>query len=229
MKTTSLLLAVCLSLPVTLFAQGPVSATLTNPGNKTFTVPKNPKLPKLNCIMSNGKPRPFDCEFTFVKLEFYGKNGALLGTAKPTKGQPQSTPLPFDQAKKSAPAGQNGLITYTVKAYFTRRVKPAFPVSKGYQIRSCMVTNCLQPDQNQTVVSGLTMPAAIGDKAVQTFDLSWQYSKKGGQFIGPRSLYLENDVTTTKFPFDAGVTMGDKSEAWISFMPSITGDPSPAN
>ena len=229
MKTRlSVLLTVLL--PMTLLAQRPpLSATITKPGSMTIKFDPKQKIPPLNltCLLTNGKARPFDCEFSVDKLEFYGNDGSLLGTVKPTKGQPPITPLPFNKAKKSAPAGQTGTITYAVKAYFTRRSKPAFPVNKGYQIRSCLVTSCLQSDNISTVLSGVVMPAGLFDQSVLTFDLSWLYSKKGGQMVGPHELYIENDVTTTKFPFSEQHTMRDKSEAWIDIQPVISGDPSP--
>jgi hypothetical protein len=209
----------------------PLSATLTKPGSQTFKFDPKQKIPPiiLPCLLTNGKPRPYDCEFTFDRLEFIGNDGAVLGTVKPVKGQPKPTPLLFSKAKKAPPVGQTGLITYTAKAYFTRRHKPAFLVNKGYQIRSCKVTACLQSDEITTVMAGIKMPAGIGDQAVVTIDLSWLYSKKDSQLIGPHELYIENDVTTTKFPFSSGVTMRDKSEAWIDIQPTITGDPTPVN
>ncbi len=230
MKNSYLLLLIALVLmPFTLLAQKPpLSATLTKPGSQTIKFNPNQKIPTLNlpCKLTNGKDRPFPCEFSFDKLEYYGNDGSLLATAKPAKGQAPFTPIPFNKAKKSAPAGQTGLITYTVKAYFTRRNKPAFPVSKGYQIRSCNVTACLQSDQISTALAGQTMPAGLGDKAIVTFDLSWVYGKKDGVMIGPHELYIENDVTTTKFAFSAQNTMRDKSEAWLVINPQITGEPS---
>lgn len=232
MKTRLSLFLTVIFLPLIVLAQKPpVSATLTNPNSFTVKFNPNQKIPplKLACLLTNGKPRPFPCEFSFDKLEFYGNDGSLLGTVKASKGQPAPTPLLFTKAKKSVPAGQTGQITYTVKAYFSRRNKPAFPVSKGYQIRSCVVTSCLQSDQISTIVSGLSMHAGLSGQTVVTFDLSWLYSKKGGMMIGPHELYIENDVTTTKFPFSVQSTMRDKSEAWIDINPFITGDPSPAN
>lgn len=232
MKTLLIPILTFIFLPFIVLAQKPpVSATATKPGSLTVKFDPNQKIPllKLNCLLTNGKPRPYPCEFSFDKLEFYGNDGSKLGTVKAGKGQPAPTLLPFNKAKKSAPAGQTGQITYTVKAYFTRRNKPAFPVSKGYQIRSCLVTSCLQSDQISTIVSGIAMPAGLFGQTVLTFDLSWLYSKKGGMMVGPHELYIENDVTTTKFPFNVGSTMRDKSEAWIVINPFITGDPSPAS
>ena len=233
MKTRSILVLTLIFFSLTVLAQKPpVSATLTSPKSFTAKIDPNQKFPpiKLACLLTNGKPRPFDCEFTFDRLEFYGNDGSLLGTVKHSKGQPAPTPLLFTKAKKSAPAGQGGPITYTVKAYFTRRNKPAFPVNKGYQIRSCVVTSCLQSDQISTIVSGVAMPTQLFNQKVLTFDLTWIYNKKeGGSMIGPHELYIENDVTTTKFPFNAQSTMRDKSEAWIDINPFITGDPSPVN
>ena len=229
MKTYfSLLVVVCL-LPIAVRAQKPpFSATLTNPSSLTIKFNPKQKIPPLNlpCKLTSGKDRPYACEFSFDKLEFYGNDGSLLGTVKPAKGQLASTSLPFTKAKSSAPAGQSGLITYTVKAYFTRRNKPAFPVVKGYQIRTCKVTSCLQSDQISTALSAIAMPAGLGDQAIITFDLQWLYGKKDGLMIGPREVYIENDATTTKFKFSTEYTMRDKSEAWIDIAPVITGEPS---
>lgn len=232
MKILLSLLLTVLLLPTTLLAQKPpLSATLTNPGSLMIKFDPAKKIPPLNlpCLLTSGKPRPFDCEFSFDKLEFYGNDGSLLAKVKPVKGQPPFTQLPFAKAKKSAPAGQTGPITYTAKAYFTRRHKPAFPVSKGYQIRACPVTACLQSDNISTVLAGIKMPDGLFDQAIVTLDLTWLYSKKGGSMIGPHELYIENDVTTTKFPFTSSVTLRDKSEAWIDIQPVISGDPSPGN
>jgi hypothetical protein len=102
-------------------------------------------------------------------------------------------------------------------------------VTKGYQIRSCLVMACLQSDNISTLISGIQMPAKLLEKAVVTFDMTWTYGKKEGMMIGPHELYIENDVTTTKFAFNAQNTMRDKSEAWIDIQPFISGDPSPAN
>lgn len=218
-----------LVLSFTAQAQPPFSATLTNPASTTIKFNPKQKIPTLNlpCKLTNGQDRPYACEFSFDKLEFYGKDGSLLGTAKRvSNGQPKPTPLPFTKAKSSAPAGQSGLITYTVKAYFTRRNKPAFPVDKGYQIRTCKVTSCLQSDQISTALSAIKMPSAINEKTVISFDLQWVYGKKDGLMIGPRELYIENDVTTTKFKFSTQYTMRDKSEAWINIDPRITDEPS---
>ena len=233
MKTRLSLILTLIFLSVAVLAQKPpVSATLTSPTNFTAKIDPNQKFPpiKYTCLLTSGQKRPFDCEFSFDRLEFYGNDGSLLGTVKPGKAQTKPTFLPFNKAKKSAPAGQGGPITYTAKAYFTRRNKPAFPVKKGYQIRSCVVTSCLQSDQISTIVLGVVMPTQLFTQKVLTFDLSWIYNKKeGGSMIGPHELYIENDVTTTKFPFNAQSTMRDKSEAWIDINPFITGDPSPVN
>ena len=229
MKPLLTFLVAILLWPITILAQKtPVSATITNPSSLTIKFNPKQKIPPLNlpCLLTNGKPRPFDCEFSFDKLEFYGNDGSLLNTVKPSKSVPEFMKLPFNKAKKSAPAGQPGQITYTVKAYFTRRNKPAFPVSKGYQIRSCLVMNCLQSDNISTILSGIKMPDGLLDQAVLTFDMSWLYNKDGGQMIGPHEVYIENDVTTTKFSFSVQNTMRDKSEAWIDIQPVITGDPS---
>ena len=230
MKTPLLSLVFVCLLPIAVYAQKPpFSATLTNPNSLTIKFNPKQKIPPLNlpCKLTSGQDRPYACEFSFDKLEFYGNDGSLLGTVKPVKGQPKPTPLPFTKAKSSAPAGQSGLITYTVKAYFTRRNKPAFPVNKGYQIRTCKVTSCLQSDQISTASEAIKMPTGINDQAVITFDLQWIYGKKDGLMIGPRELYIENDVTTTKFKFSTQYTMRDKSEAWIDIAPVITGEPSP--
>ena len=231
MKTQLILVLMALVLSFPLRAQPPFSATLTNPSSLTIKFNPKQKIPPLNlpCKLSNGKDRPFACEFSFDRLEFYGNDGSLLGTVKPIIGQPKPTKLPFLKAKKWAPAGAAGQITYTVKAYFTRRNKPAFPVSKGYQIRTCKVSACLQSDEISTVLSGVKMPAGINDQAILTFDLTWLYGKKDSMMIGPHEIYIENDVTTTKFTFSALNTMRDKSEAWINILPSITGDPTPVN
>ncbi|GAB3802004.1 hypothetical protein GCM10028819_30430 [Spirosoma humi] len=227
MKTQLLLALLLLALSFTAYAQPPFSATLTNPTSSTIKFDPKKKIPPLNlpCKLTNGKDRPYACEFSFDKLEFYGNDGSLLGTAKRVAGQPQPIQLPFTKAKKSAPAGQSGPITYTVKAYFTRRNKPAFPVSKGYQIRTCNVTYCLQSDQTSVALSAISMPAGINEKAVVTFDLQWIYGKKDGLMLGPRELYIENDVTTTKFKVSTEFTMRDKSEAWIDIAPVIIGEP----
>ncbi|QMW02868.1 hypothetical protein [Spirosoma foliorum] len=230
MKTKLMLLLMAMTLSVSLYAQKPLSYTLTKPGSMTikFDPKKLQKIPPilLPCKLTNGKDRPYACEFSFDKLEFYGNDGSLLGTVKPVKGQPAITPLPFNKAKKSAPAGQGGQITYTVKAYFTRRNTPAFPVSKGYQVRTCKVTSCLPSDEISTVLSSVAMPAGINDQAILTFDLSWIYSKKDGLMIGPHEVYLENDVTTTKMSMSVQTPLRDRAEAWIDIQPSITGDPS---
>ncbi|MVM30697.1 hypothetical protein GO755_11700 [Spirosoma sp. HMF4905] len=233
MKTQLMLLALVCLLPISLYAQHPLSATLTNPSSLTIKFDPKKKLPplSLSCKLTNGKDRPYACEFSFDKLEFYGNDGSLLGTVKPllNGGQPNFTQLPFLKAKKSAPAGQTGQITYTVKAYFTRRNKPSFPVNKGYQIRSCKVTSCLPSDEISTVLSAIAMPVGINDQAILTFDLSWIYGKKDGLMLGPHELYIENDVTTTKFALSAQNPLRDRAEAWIDIRPVITGDPSPTN
>jgi hypothetical protein len=231
MKTYAMLLLANLALPLVLLAQKPVSVTLTKPGSQTIKFDPKQKIPTLNlpCKLTNGKDRPFACEFSFDRLEFIGNDGSVLATVKPVIGQPKPTILPFDKAKKSAPSGKAGPITYTAKAYFTRRNNPSFPVTKGYQIRSCLVMACLQSDNISTLISGIQMPAKLLEKAVVTFDMTWTYGKKEGMMIGPHELYIENDVTTTKFAFNAQNTMRDKSEAWIDIQPFISGDPSPAN
>ncbi|GAB4008485.1 hypothetical protein GCM10028808_14710 [Spirosoma migulaei] len=231
MKTQVILVLIALTLSLSLQAQKPLSYTLTKPSSLTIKFNPKQKIPPLNlpCKLTDGKDRPYACEFSFDKLEFYGNDGSLLGTVKPVKGQPAITLLPFYKAKKSAPAGQGGLITYTVKAYFTRRNTPAFPVGKGYQIRTCKVTACLPSDEISTVVSGVAMPAGLNDQAILTFDLSWIYSKKDGLMIGPHEVYLENDVTTTKFTTSVQTPLRDRAEAWIDIQPAITGDPSSAN
>lgn len=229
MKTQLLLLACLCLLSIAVYAQKPpFSATITNPSSLTIKFNPKQKIPPLNlpCKLTNGQERPYACEFSFDKLEFYGNDGSLLGTAKPAKGKSAPISLPFTKAKSSAPAGQSGPITYTVKAYFTRRNKPAFSPSKGYQIRTCKVTSCLQSDQLSTALSAITMPAGINDQAIITFDLQWLYGKKDGLMIGPRELYIENDVTTTKFKVSTDYNMRDKSEAWIDIAPVITGEPS---
>lgn len=229
MKTQLILALLIFAVSSTTYAQPPFSATLTSPHSTTIKFDPRKKIPPLNlpCKLTSGKGRPYACEFSFDKLEFYGNDGSLLGTVKRVAGQPKLTQLPFTKAKKSAPAGQSGLITYTVKAYFTRRNKPAFPVTKGYQIRTCNVTSCLQSDQISTALSAITMPSGLNEKSIVTFDLEWMYGKKDGLMIGPHEIYIENDVTTTKFKFSTEFTMRDKSEAWIDIAPVITGEPAP--
>ena len=149
----------------------------------------------------------------------------MLATVKSKVGVSKSVFLPFDKAKKSAPAGKVGLITYTVRAYFTRLNTPAFPVAKSYQIRACVVTNCLQSDKIETIMSGIQIPTNLFAPSVVTVDLTWIYGKKENMMTGPHELYVENDVTTTKFSPQS--TIRDTSEDWIDIQPFVTGDPSP--
>lgn len=111
MKTQLIWILVVLSLPCTAQAQPPFSATLTSPHSTTIKFDPKQKIPPLTlaCQLTNGKDRPYACEFSFDKLEFYGNDGSLLGTAKRVAGQPKPTQLPFTKAKKSAPAGPDNL------------------------------------------------------------------------------------------------------------------------
>ena len=191
-------------------AQKPLSATMTNPKSMTFQMPKHPKLPPMNlpCKMANGvDDRPFPCEFSFDRLEFYGKNGVLLGTVKHTNVH---VSLALNQAKKTPP----GKVTYSVKAYFTRINKPSFPVQKGYLIRSCAGVSCTEAqfDGIITQLTGIQMPSNIGKQTVVPFDLTWVYSKGND---GLFQVYIENDVTTNKQKPKPGtvMAMSDKAEA----------------
>ena len=212
------LLIFCLFCYVSVQAQKPVSATLTQPKSPTIVVGK-PKIPPLKfppCTMQNGKLRPYPCEFALLKLVFYDKAGNVIGQ---TSGSQSAITLPLSKAKSAPANGAKGLVTYNVRAVMIRVNQPAFPPKAGYMIRSAYVTVALQSDPLTTHVTGVAIPAK-GSIEIP-FTVSWLYEKSEGVTVGPREFYVENDVTTTKFPFTSAVFMRDKAEASLVVQPKI--------
>lgn len=63
---------------------------------------------------------------------------------------------------------------------------------------------------------------AVGATQEATFELGFVYSMSGGTATfqtGPRMFFIENDVTTTKFPVIVGTTLADKAEVSIHLNP----------
>ncbi|GAB4039056.1 hypothetical protein [Spirosoma gilvum] len=203
------------------YAQGKLpKGSVTIPKNMTATFPKNQKFPTviLPCKLHDGKDRPYPCEFAILKLVFYDTNGNKIGEATRTK--PAFT-LPLSKAKSAPANGVKGLVTYNVRATMTRINPPAFPPKDGYMVRSAFVTVALQSDPLTIHASGVAIPSPANGLIEIPFTASWLYEKSEGVTVGPREFYVENDVTTTKFPFSSAVLMRDKAEVSIVVQPKI--------
>lgn len=206
---------------VMVYGQGKLpSGTVTVPKNITATFPKNQKIPTVNlpCKLYYGKDRPYPCEFALLKLVFYDTNGNKIGEA--TQKNPSFT-LPLSKAKSAPANGAKGLVTYYVRATMTRINPPAFPPKDGYMVRSAFVTLALQSDPLTTHASGVSIPSPAEGPIEIPFTVSWLYEKSEGVTVGPREFYIENDVTTTKFPFNSAVPMRDKAEVSLVVQPKI--------
>lgn len=191
---------------------------VTKPKNPTVVV-TNGKIPQIKlapCKLHNGELRQFPCEFALLKLVFYDTNGNVIGQA--TKTKPAFT-LPLSKAKSVPPNGAKGLVVYNVRAVMIRANPPSFTPKAGYMVRSAFVSFALQSDPLTTHVTGFAIPAK-GTLEIP-FTASWLYDKSEGVTVGPREFYVENDVTTTKFPFSSSVPMRDKAEVSIVVQPKI--------
>lgn len=174
----------------------------------------------VNCKLTNGADRPYPCEFRIEKLIFLAKDGSTLGEVTPTT---PNVSLDITKAKTIGPTvSGNAFVTFDVKAVVRRVNAPSFPVSKGYIISYTFVEGPLQSDPRSVVTATQPFGMAVGATQEALFELGFLYSMSGSKPAfqsGPRMLFIENDVTTTKFPVVVGVTMSDKAEASILIRP----------
>lgn len=177
--------------------------------------------PVVSCKLNNGMDRPYPCEFTIEKLVFLANDGATLGEVM--SGSPNVT-LSLAKAKTNVVSGGGGSATYDVKAVVRRQNAPSFPVVSGYILSYAFVDFPLQSDSRPVISSTQAFPMAVGSTQEVTFSLSFIYTLSGGipsTFAVPRSFFIENDVTTTKFPFISSVPVVDKAEASVKINPMI--------
>lgn len=198
-------------------AHPPKVTKTPKPTNKPGDLKPAPILKtSIRCKMSDGKDRPFPCEFSFDKLEVYAKDGSLIGEM--TREAPKLV-IPLQKAKKGPAPGGLGPATYTVKAYFTRWNTPAFPAAEGYRLTGCNATNCGSKDPLMPIFDGKPLSLSVQGKTVETFDLTWLYNPGSGQLSGPHALYLENKLTANQPGL--GDNMVNRSEAWLIISPQI--------
>lgn len=175
----------------------------------------------VGCKLRNGMDRPYPCEFTIEKLIFLGNDGSTLGEVTSTSA---NVSLPVAKARKNSSNSMGGLATFDVKAVVRRLNAPSFPVSTGYILSYAFVTFPLQSDSRPVLTTMQPFPMAVGATQEATFELGFVYSLSGGIpgfEYGPRTFFIENDVTTTKFAFNAGVPVVDKAEASLIITPSL--------
>lgn len=182
-------------------AQKPLSATLTNPGSLTAKFDPKQKIPMLkSCLMSNGKPRPYACEFALIEIEVVGKNGVTLG-----KLTPGNTNLTLPKSKASsdvdAPDGKSAALGYLFKLRYRRVHKPAFPTAQ-YVISTATVDMPSTPSELKelhtfTDVPG-KLPGAIQEYA---FIVTLPYPTTGSPalIVPIRYIQIANPVTFGKF------------------------------
>jgi hypothetical protein len=175
----------------------------------------------VSCKLHNGTDRPYPCEFRIEKLIFLGNDGSTLGEATPTT---PNVALNVSKAKTIGPiVSGNAFVTFDVKAVVRRLNAPSFPVSKGYILSYTFVESPLQSDPRTVVTATQPFDMAVGATQEATFELGFLYSGIGGGIptfqSGPRMFFIENDVTTTKFPVVVGITLADKAEASIRIRP----------
>lgn len=170
-----------------------------------------PQPPVVNCKLNNGMDRPYPCEFTIEKLIFLGNDGSTLDEVTPTSA---NVTLSIAKAKTNVGNSSGGNATYDVKAIVRRQNAPSFAVSSGYVLSYAFVDFPLQSDSRPVITSTQPFPMAVGSTQEVTFQLSFIYFISGGvvgTFAVPRSFFIENDVTTTKFAFNASVPVVDKA------------------
>ena len=224
MKTV---VALCLTLsllPLTLLAQKtPPSATLTNPGSKTFMVPKNPTIPPvlLSCLMSNGKPRPFPCEFALIGIEIVGKNGVSLGKITPTKN---SITLPRSKASSDveAPGGKSAVLGYLFKLRYRRVQNPAFSTAQ-YVISTGTVDNPSTPSELKVLHTFADKPGKLpGAVQEYAFIVSLPCSTGSSPTLNAPIKYLQiaNPVTFEKVKSPMN-KLSDRAEAAMSIFLSV--------
>lgn len=176
----------------------------------------------VSCKLSDGTNRPYPCEFRIEKLVFLGKDGSTLGEV--TSASP-TIALDVTKAKSIiAGPGGNSVATYDVKAVVRRLNAPSFPVVKGYILSYGFSMGTLQSDPRTVVTDTQTFPMAVGATHEALFELGFRYSTGGGKPAfesGPRTFFIENDVTTTKFPVLFSITAADKAEASLNITPTM--------
>lgn len=181
----------------------------------------DPQPPVVNCKLNNGMDRPYPCEFIIEKLIFLGNDSSTLGELTPTSA---NVTLSIAKAKTNVISMGGGAVTYDIKAVVRRQNAPSFPVVSGYILSSAFVDFPLQSDPRPVISSTQQFPMAVGSTQEATFELTFIYFISGGVpglFSGPRSFFIENDVTTTKFAINVSVPVVDKAEASIKINPTI--------
>lgn len=180
----------------------------------------DPQPSVVNCQLSNGMNRPYPCEFTIEKLIFLGNDGSTLGEITPAMS---TVNLSVAKAKINSISGSNGRATYDVKGIIRRQNAPSFTVSSGYILSYAFVDlTALQSDPRPVITSTQLFPMSIGSTQEISVELSFNYSTSGSSVnteVVPRSFFIENDVTTTKFAILSTVPVRDKAEASIKISP----------
>ncbi|NID09026.1 hypothetical protein [Fibrivirga algicola] len=184
------------------------------------------------CLMSNGQPRPYPCEFTITAIRLMGKNNEVVGTLTPG-----STTVKVPKSKAVSHTSWTGGESFMYNASLVfRRINtasfPPKPVSKGlpslgfYTISTARVTSPITPSEltlSKRVDVAPTVPGPGIRSNQANFSLQLNYSTgSGATIIAPiRYVQIANPITFNK-PFPASINQfRDKSEAFMEFLVTV--------
>ncbi|UHG93064.1 hypothetical protein [Spirosoma oryzicola] len=196
----------------------------------TKSLPEKVLVAPVPCTMSNGKPRPYPCEFAIQTVWFMGKNGNVVGKITPGN---TSVKLPKSKADSSFTSTAGESFIYTVAVDFRRINVPAFPKKEVtipglgfYTISTSTVDSPISPGE-LTVVRRLDVGPSLPKSGLRpvraSFKLQLNYAMSGGQptLIAPvRYIQIANPITFTKFPSSINLYR-DRAEAWITCSASV--------
>ncbi|MCF2488049.1 hypothetical protein [Dyadobacter sp. CY347] len=175
-------------------------------------------LPQSKCKNVDGSDRMYPCEFSIEKITFLGAGGAVVGTVT---GSNQTLALPRSLAKTDNYTGNEegkiGTATFGVRITLKRIASPSFPVNEGYLIG--ITHNTSGARILHTSIDGGTYgerdkmgpPVALNMAIDETMDVEYEMGfpyrlGMAGSEIVPNvqfpstSFFIDNDVTTLKFP-----------------------------
>jgi len=184
------------------------------------------------CLMSNGQPRPYPCEFTVVAINLTGKNNEMVGKLTPSQ---TVLKLPKSKAVSHTTSTLGESFTYNASLVFRRINTASFPpkpVPKGlptlgfYEVSTSRVTSPITPSE-LTLIKRLdiapNVPGPLMRPNQVNFTLQLNYSTGRNTTILAPSRYIQivNPITfKKKFPSSIN-QFRDKAEAFMEFLVTV--------
>ncbi|MEZ0484956.1 hypothetical protein [Fibrella aquatica] len=186
----------------------------------------------INCLMSNGQPRPYPCEFRIVAINLMGKNNEVLGTLTPgntTLKLPKSKAVSYTTSISGQSFAYNASLDFrriNTASFPAKPVPKSFPNLGFYQISTSWVTSPITPSEltlikRVDVAPNVPGPLIRPNRVAFTLQLNYSTGSNATIVAPVRYIQIANPITFKK-PFPAPINQfRDKAEAFMEFLVTV--------